>query len=111
MEAHASNWTFFSNYGHIMLILSQDPEARLRDIAERVGITERAVHRLISEMEHAGVLSRERQGRRTHYTIARDYRLRHPIENHRTIGDLIRMIWPEPDTAEDSSQENRESRT
>ncbi len=86
------NWTFFSNYGHILLALAQDPEARLRDLAERVGITERAVHRLLSEMEAAGVISRHREGRRNSYSINRAVRLRHPIEDHRTVGDLIDLI-------------------
>ncbi|MDG2305656.1 MAG: AsnC family transcriptional regulator [Candidatus Binatia bacterium] len=72
-----------------MLALAQDPEARLRDIGERVGITERAVHRLLSEMGAASVISRRRKGRRNRYSINRDLQLRHPIEEHRTIGDLI----------------------
>ncbi len=93
MERDKSHhWTFFSNYGHILLALAQDPEARLRDLAERVGITERAVHRLLSEMEAAGVISRHREGRRNSYSIKQTVKLRHPIEDHRTVGDLIDLI-------------------
>lgn len=88
------NWTFFSNYGHILLALAQDPEARLRDLAERVGITERAVHRLLAEMEAADVISRHREGRRNTYSINPNVRLRHPIEAHRTVGDLIAFMSP-----------------
>jgi len=86
------NWTFLSNYGHILLALAQNPGARLRDLAERVGITERAVHRLLSEMEAAGVIARRRDGRRNTYTIRRSVRLRHPIEGHRTVGDLLDLV-------------------
>jgi len=90
------SWTFFSNYGHILLALAQDPEARLRDLAERVGITERAVHRLLAEMEAADVISRHREGRRNSYSINPEIRLRHPIEAHRTVGDLIESMSPTP---------------
>ncbi|MDG2303748.1 MAG: winged helix-turn-helix domain-containing protein [Candidatus Binatia bacterium] len=93
-RATSNGWTFFSNYGHILLALAQDPAARLRDLAERVGITERAVHRLLSEMESAGVITRHREGRRNSYSIRRGGKLRHPIEHHRTVGDLIDLIAP-----------------
>ncbi len=85
-------WTFFSNHGHILVALADDPNARLRDLAERVGITERAVQRLLGEMEEADVITRRRTGRRNTYAINRDFRLRHPIEEHCTAGDLIDMV-------------------
>lgn len=88
------HWTFFSNYGHILLALAQDPEARMRDLAGRVGITERAVHRLLGEMEAAGVITRRRTGRRNSYSINPKVQLRHPIEEHRTVGDLIQLVLP-----------------
>ncbi len=87
-----SEWTFLSNYGHVLVALAREPDARLRDIAEVVGITERAVHRLLTEMESAGVIHRHREGRRNRYTIERQRRLRHPSERHCTVGDLIDMI-------------------
>ena len=93
MPTDGNDWTFFSNHGHILLVLAQDPHIRLRDLAARVGITERAVHRLLVEMEHGGVIVRHREGRRNHYTVRSDRRLRHPIEEHRTVGDLIEMVW------------------
>lgn len=89
----SAHWTFLSNSAHVLLLLAKDPDARLRDVAEEVGITERAVHRLLSEMEEAGIITRQREGRRNHYTIERNLQLRHPIEAHRTVGDLIDMIW------------------
>lgn len=85
-------WTFFSNHGHMLLALAEDPTARLRDLADRVGITERAVHRLLAEMEEAGVITRRREGRRNTYKIKRSARLRHPIESHCCVGDVIDMV-------------------
>lgn len=90
--AEGPSWTFLTNHAHVLLCLAQDPELRLRDLAHRVGITERAVHKIITELEHGGVLERERSGRRNTYTIDRRVRLRHPVESHRTVGDLIGLV-------------------
>jgi len=85
-------WTFLSNYAHVLVTLAQDPSARLRDVAERVGITERAAQRIIGHLEEAGVLTKEREGRRNHYLIDRDCPLRHPLESHKTVGNLLQML-------------------
>jgi predicted ArsR family transcriptional regulator len=87
-----AGWTFLSNHAHVLLILAADPQLRLRDIADRVGITERAVQKIIAELEAGAVLTRTREGRRNRYTIHADRPLRHPVEAHRTVGDLIRMV-------------------
>lgn len=86
------HWTFLTNHGHVLLCLAHDPSMRLRDVAERVGITERAVQRIVLDLEAAGVLERQRAGRRNTYTIRGSHPLRHPLEAHRTVGDLIRMV-------------------
>jgi len=65
---------------------------RLRDVADRVGITERAVQRIVQDLEQAGVITRQREGRRNHYRINPDRHLRHPVESHRTVGDLLALI-------------------
>ena len=85
-------WTFFSNYGHVLVSLAADPTARLRDVAEQVGITERAVQRIVGHLEAAGVLTRERVGRRNRYRINDELPLRHPLEEHRTVGSLLGML-------------------
>lgn len=85
-------WTFLSNHGHVLLCLAGEPEMRLRDVATRVGITERAVQRIVAELEQAGYLQRKRQGRRNRYEFRANLRLRHPVEGHRTIGELIRFV-------------------
>lgn len=85
-------WTFFSNHGHVLVCLAQDPDARLRDVAQAVGITERAVQKIVADLEAAGVVARERDGRRNHYRVHTDRPLRHPIEAHRTVGALLGMV-------------------
>lgn len=85
-------WTFITNHGHVLLCLADDPDMTVREVAIRVGITERAVIRIIGELEAGGVLEREREGRRNHYTIDTQAPLRHELEQHRTVGDLIGMV-------------------
>ena len=85
-------WTFLSNHGHVLLLLFDEPMVLLREVAERVGITERAVQRIISDLEDGGFIQRKRVGRQNRYSICSDRPLRHPIEAHRTIGDLLGLI-------------------
>ena len=89
---HSRHWTFLSNHAHVLVCLGQDPSARLRDIAQQVGITERAAQRIVGQLEEAGVLKREREGRRNHYWIDLDQPLRHALESHRTVGSLLEMF-------------------
>lgn len=91
----SSSWMFFSNYAHVLVCLAEDPSARLRDVAERVGITERAAQRIVGHLEEAMVLTKEREGRRNHYRIDMECPLRHPLESHKTVGSLLRMVLDE----------------
>jgi predicted transcriptional regulator len=84
-------WTFLTNHSHVLICLSRDPSARLRDVAVEVGITERAVQRIVTDLETAGVLTRIREGRRNRYEIHPDLPLRHPVEGHRTVRDLLAL--------------------
>lgn len=85
-------WTFFSNHAHVLVALAKDPTVRLRDVAMQVGITERAVQTIVSQLEAAGILTREKAGRRNHYVINEEIPLRHPLESHKTVGSLLRMV-------------------
>ena len=87
-----SHWTFFSNYAHVLVCLAETPEATLREIAERVAITERSAMRLITNLDEAGILRRVKQGRRNTYLIDTSAHLRHPIEEHCTVGELLQTI-------------------
>ncbi len=89
-------WSFLSNHSHVLVCLYRDPEVRLRDIALQVGITERGVIRIVSELEAAGVVIRERRGRRNHYSIVSECRLRHQLENHASVGQLLALLGGEP---------------
>ena len=91
-SANRNAWTFLSNHGHVLVCLAQDPTARLRDVAQRVGITERAVQKIVTDLEEAGVLTRSRDGRRNRYQLHRNQPLRHPLEAHRTVGALLTII-------------------
>lgn len=86
------SWTFLTNHARVLLCLADEPDLRLREAAARIGITERAVQRIVTDLEDAGVITRTREGRRNTYTINEDARLRHPNEAHTTIGDLLNMI-------------------
>lgn len=90
-EAEPS-WTFLSNHTHVLVCLAADPEQTLRDVALQVGITERAVQRIVAELEGAGALSREREGRRNRYRLDRSLPLRHPLEQHCRIGDVLALV-------------------
>jgi predicted transcriptional regulator len=90
-----SHWTFLTNHAHVLLCLAGNPDATLREVAEQVGITERATHRIVSELEAEGALTRSRSGRRNHYEIADDFPMRHGLERHCTVGQLLRMLAPD----------------
>ena len=87
-----TTWTFLTNHSHVLICLHQDPALRLRDIAERVGITERAVQRILQELEEADIITRHKEGRRNSYTIHSSGYLRHPLEGHCSISDLLSMV-------------------
>lgn len=88
----AASWTFLSNHAHVLLCVARDPDARVRDMAEAVGITERAVQRILGELVEAGVLVRQRVGRRNHYEIEGSTPLRHPLESSHTVSELLETL-------------------
>ena len=87
-----SNWTLFSNHGHVLVCLARNPESRLRDVAAGVGITERAVQKIVRDLQDDGMISITKHGRRNHYRLHRQKALRHDLEAHCTLGDLINMV-------------------
>lgn len=87
--ADSGSWTFLSNHAHVLVCLARDPDVRLREVAVAVGITERAVFKIVTELEAAGVIRRSREGRRNHYDINRSAKLRHPLEAARSVGSLL----------------------
>jgi DNA-binding transcriptional ArsR family regulator len=87
-----SRWTFLTNHTHILLCLARDPELRIRDIAELVGITQRAVQRILVELEEGGALTHTREGRRNRYQVNLDCPLRHPLEAAHLLRDVLATL-------------------
>lgn len=94
-KADALEWTFLTNHAHVLLCVARNPTMLMRDIAAEVGITERAVQRIIAELEEAGYVEHVHKGRRNAYRVHGALPLRHPIEWHRRIRDLIRLVHGE----------------
>jgi hypothetical protein len=86
------DWTFFSNYGHVLVCLAKNQDTRLRDVAAEVGITERAVQKIVHDLQQAGFLEVSKHGRRNRYKINRRKALRHDLESHCTVGKLLALI-------------------
>ena len=87
-----NDWTFLNNHTHVLLCLAREPGARLRDVAVLVGITERAVQKIVRDLEESSVLRRFRDGRRNQYEIDFSQPLRHPLESNHTVGELLGLF-------------------
>lgn len=91
------DWTFFSNYGHVLVCLSRNNEARLRDVAFEVGITERAVQKIVKDLQDAGFITVAKQGRCNRYWLNKRKSLRHGLESHCNVGKLLALVTrPDP---------------
>ena len=88
-------WTFLTNHAHVLLCIAREPQTRMRDVAHLVGITERAVQRIVAELEEAGYVERIRHGRRNRYEVRTKLPLRHPIERHKRVSSLIELVLGE----------------
>lgn len=88
----SARWTFLTNHAHVLIVLWEEPSLVLRQVAARIGITERAVQRIVADLEAEGFITREKVGRQNHYRIQPDRPLRHPIEAHRSVRDLLELV-------------------
>lgn len=86
-----TNWTFLTNHGHVLLCLARCPNIRLRDVAAEVGITERAVQRIVADLSEGGYVSIQKEGRRNVYCVHRNRVLKHPVEAGHPISDLLEL--------------------
>jgi hypothetical protein len=93
-ERQNARWTFLTNHAHVLVCISRDPGVRLRDVAERVGITERATQGIVGDLVEAGYVTRTRVGRRNQYSVRTDLPLRHPLEREQVIGTLLEVVSP-----------------
>jgi hypothetical protein len=101
-----SHCNLFSNHGNVLLVLSEDPDARLRDVAARVGITERAVQKIVRDLQDDGLLNVSKHGRRNRYRINTRKALRHPLDSHRTVGSLLTLIRSGKEETSTTAEQN-----
>ena len=85
-------WRFVTNHTQVLLCIARDGGVRLRDVAERVGITERAAQRIVTDLVEAGFVERKKVGRRNHYSIDRTAKMRHPAQDNQEIGELLDLL-------------------
>jgi predicted transcriptional regulator len=90
----APAWTFLTNHGHVLVALSADHAARMRDVADTVGITERAVQQIVRDLVEHGYLRKTKIGRRNQYAVIRDAHFRHELESRLTVGDFLDLVVP-----------------
>jgi DNA-binding IclR family transcriptional regulator len=98
-ETATPSWAFLTNHAQVLICIAHDPSIRLRDIGGHLGITERAAHRIVAELDAAGYISRRRNGRRTHYTINAHLPVPDAIAREQSIGELLSILTTtaEPD--------------
>jgi predicted transcriptional regulator len=96
-STNAPTWSFLTNHARVLLSIAHDPTARLREIGEWVGITERAVYRIVDELVDAGYVTRERRGRRNHYTVHREFAIADQISRAQPLGELLAILEPQTD--------------
>lgn len=82
-------WTFLTNHAHVLACLRTDPRLRVRDLADQIGVTERAAHRILTDLTEAGYVVKEREGRRNRYRLDLDHPMRHPLERSTPVRDLL----------------------
>jgi len=90
--ATEASWTYLTNHAHVLILLERDSTMTMREVAEAIGITERAVQRIVRELEEAGVLKRAREGRRNVYTVDADRPMRHSVESHCSVSQLLELV-------------------
>lgn len=86
------SWRFLSNHTQVLLCIQRDPDVRFRDIAQMVGITERAAQRIVADLIDSGYVESDRIGRRNHYRVNADVAMRHPAQEGHDIGELLRLL-------------------
>ena len=93
-DHHPHEFTLLTNHAHVLVLIAQMPDVRMREIASLIGITERAVQRIVDDLTVTGYIVVTKSGRRNRYEIRQDIPLHHPLARHRNVGDLIRFVYP-----------------
>ncbi len=101
-QRRAASWSFLSNHAHVLLCISSHGNLRLREVADRIGLTERAVQRIVADLEQAGYLSRSKDGRRNCYQLHQQQPLAHPLESHCTLANILTLACNKPGSSRTS---------
>jgi DNA-binding MarR family transcriptional regulator len=91
----STSWTFLTNHTQVLLCIAENVDVRLRDVAEKVGVTERAAQRIVAELVEAGIIDRRRIGRRNHYLVNREAAMRHAAQADHQVGPLLDLLAPQ----------------
>jgi DNA-binding IclR family transcriptional regulator len=91
-DERGGSWTLLTGHGHVLVEIARDPEARMRDIADAAGITERTAQVIVADLEAAGYITRTRTGRRTRYTVNPDSLFRHPAQEGHRVGPFLALL-------------------
>jgi predicted transcriptional regulator len=97
MTEQQTTWTFLTNHSHVLYAISKTADIRVREISALVGITERAVLRIIQELADGGFVGIEKVGRENRYSVTSAVPLRHPLEQHRQVSELLEMLTEDED--------------
>lgn len=96
LQVNGGRWTFLSNHGHVLVSLALDPDARTRDVAEAVGLTERAVQQIVHDLVEQGYVEKTKVGRRNRYSVVRGAHLRHQQVSRVTLGEFLDLLAQSP---------------
>ena len=91
-DQSGGSWTLLTGHGHVLVEITRNPDARIRDISVVVGLTERTVQAIVADLEAAGYLTRTRTGRRTRYTVNHDSVFRHPAQEGLRVGPFLTVL-------------------
>ena len=95
-ERVQSTWTFLTNHGHVLVYLANHPDAKVREISDAAGVTDRATQTILGDLVDGGYVTRERIGRRNNYRVHPEFKFRHPAEADHSVGELLRIFTPAP---------------
>jgi DNA-binding MarR family transcriptional regulator len=98
-------WRFLTNHTQVLLAIARNPDLRMRDIAESVGITERAAQRIVKDLTDADYLESSRVGRRNHYAVNGKRKMRHPAQENQQIGELLELLYESGASSSDGTSD------
>jgi len=93
-DPRTRSFDFFTNHAHVLLLLAKASDLRMRELAAEIGITERAVQRIVEDLTVSGYLIVSKDGRRNRYRVEESLALPHRVESHRSVGEFVRFLYP-----------------